>query len=370
MSKDDVGPKRPPREEDPSYITMPPELRAYDTGPLEDTAIKPGDDPILDAAVAGIRVLDGDPNADPFYYDVRKRRAEAKKNQGAGAGNVATYVAPTGLPSSSEVKAADAAPAKVVIAELDDPLSTRAIDVRAFRGKSEVARRMTGGEGNEPAVDRGEAPAGDASVTQPESPHSPWSKEAPTPEAVRASALPSSLRPRELPAPSGEKPTATPDRSRTKVVLTLAVVIVALGVGALVLTTKAPESGSQPPPPTATTTPILPAVRPPVPAPSPSTVPVAPPPVSSSGTVGLAAPPSTAAASEPQRPAPKPSSTAYDPYADAAVAPLPAVTAQPSAAPTVAPTTQPAIGPKAPPTATSARPAPVSTSGRIVGGEE
>ena len=54
MSKDDVGPKRPPREEDPSYITMPPELRAYDTGPLEDTAIKPGDDPILDAAVAGI----------------------------------------------------------------------------------------------------------------------------------------------------------------------------------------------------------------------------------------------------------------------------------------------------------------------------
>jgi hypothetical protein len=59
-----------------------------------------------------------------------------------------------------------------------------------------------------------------------------------------------------------------------------------------------------------------------------------------------------------------------DPYADAAVAPSPAVTAAPSTEPTVPPVAPPAIVPKAIATATPARPAPVSTSGRIVGGEE
>ena len=354
MSKDDVGPKRPQREEDPSYITMPPELRAYDTGPLEDTAIKPGDDPILDAAVAGIRVLDGDPNADPFYYDVRKRRSEAKK--GEGAGNVAAYVAPTGVPSAAEVKAGDAAPAKVVIAELGDPLSTRAIDVRAFRGKAAVARGVTGADGDEPNVARGEAPAGDVSVKQPEAAPSPWSKEAPTPESLRASALPSSLRPRELPAPSGERPAVTAGRSRARVVLTLALVIVALGVGVLVLTSKPPESGSQPTAPTATTTAVLPAVTPPVPA--SSTAP-APPPPSSSSAAAPAAPVSTTAAPERPRPVPPRSSAPEDPYADAAVKLVPAVpgpppaTAAPVAPPPVTTHTQP---PAPPPTPTAVLP--------------
>ena len=261
MSKDDVGPKRPPREEDPSYITMPPELRAYDTGPLEDTAIKPGDDPILDAAVAGIRVLDGDPNADPFYYDVRKRRAEAKKNAGAGAGNVTAYVAPTGVRSASEVRARDSAPAKVVIAELDDPLSTRAIDVRAFRGMSAAVRPVTAGGGEEPTVDRSEESASDASEKPPEASPSPWSKEAVAPESVRASALPSSLRPGGVPTPTTEKPAATParDRPNTKAVITVALVLVALGVLVTALTTRhSPENGSQGPAPTVTMTPFDP----------------------------------------------------------------------------------------------------------------
>ena len=50
MSKDDTGPKRLPREEDPSYVTMPPELRAF-AKPMVEGVMKPGDDPILDAAL-------------------------------------------------------------------------------------------------------------------------------------------------------------------------------------------------------------------------------------------------------------------------------------------------------------------------------
>jgi hypothetical protein len=288
MSKDDAGPKRPPRDEDASYVTMPPELRPF-ARPIDAKVIKPGDDPILDAAKAGIQVLDGDPDADPFYYDVKKRREEAKR--GAGIGNVAVHVPPTSVPSAGGAKAEGAPPAKVVIAE-------------------------------------------------PEAAASPWSKDANVPEAVRSSALPSSLRPRDAGANA-----APGDRSRTKVVLAAAFVLVAIVVLVRSLATRGtPENGSQSPPPAVSTTavpPAGPATSEPIVAP-PSTVPA--PPAPSSGTRAVVAPPSVVSADRP-RPPPRPSIKDEDPY-DAAVKPVPSVTAAP---PVTAIPTAPTAPPPGPP---------------------
>jgi hypothetical protein len=334
---------------------MPPELRPF-AKPMVERVMKPGDDPILDAAKAGIRILDDDPNADPFYYDVKKRQAEAKK--GAGIGNVSAYVAPSSVPAASEAKAGEAASPKVVVEAVEDPLATQAVDVRMFRARSAAARPAPGGA-DEPIVDRSQEPAGEANEKPPEAAPSPWSKAAAPPDSVRSSALPSSLAPRDVPTSASEKQAATPgqDRTKTKVVITVALVLVALGVGVAALTTRrTPENGSQGPVPTATTTapPTAPAVLPPAPKVS-AEAPAPAPPSATSSVAPVVAPTGTPGPSM-LRVAPKPSSTAIDPY-DAAAPPIPAVTAPPQS------TTNPAPAPPQKPAAP-----PITSAPPIAGG--
>jgi hypothetical protein len=193
--------------------------------------------------------------------------------------------------------------------------------------------------------------------------NSPWSREAPPAEPVRASALPSSFAPRPAPdATAGEKPA----RKRSTATTAITVALAAVGVALLVLAstrTHTTESGSPRPATaatataTATATTVAPAVPEVVTPPRPPPVePAAPPAASATSAAAAALPGARVVPATPT----KASSEAEDPYPDG-VKPIPAAVR--SAAPVVVPT-------KAPPTATSAHPAPVSTVGKLVGGEE
>jgi hypothetical protein len=273
------------------------------------------------------------------------------------------------------VEAPDARPAtKMQALHFDeDLLAEMRQKLAAPRGEGSAESAPTGAPA-EAANDAEPMPAG-AGVDSDEEksgpkPASPWSKDAAAGEPVRQSALPSSLRPRDTPAPEGggEKPERAPAGERgwtaRALVVALVVVAVALALRAAFTSPRTTEPGNatQHPSPKPTLTAAGPTERPaPNAAQAPSAEPQAAPPPIATGTASAA--PVTSSAAE-RHPAPKPSSAIEDPY-DAAVTPLPAMTAEP-AAPTTAPTAQP-VAPKA--TATSHPAAPL-TSGRILGGEE
>ena len=225
-------------------------------------------------------------------------------------------------------------------------------------------KRAEAGEEKDPEGKAHETPA-----------NSPWSREAQPAEPVRASALASSFAPRPAPdAPAGERPGGTPARKRGTATTAITFALAAVGVALLVLASlrgHTTESGSQGPATAATmtaatatmtTTAVAPAVREMVTAPPQRPVEPAAPPQASATSTAAAAPPGGRVV--PAAPT-KASSEAEDPYPDG-VKPIPA--AARSAAPAVAPTTTTTT--KTPPTATSAHPAPVSTVGKLVGGEE
>ena len=163
-------------------------------------------------------------------------------------------------------------------------------------------------------------------------PASPWTKDAPEAVLVRASALPSSLRPREVEEVVAQG--ATPGRSRGAVVIVGAIVVAAIGIGARAMfggtqsATEEPANGSN-----AATSAAPPART--------AEERVAVPP-SSTPTASAAAPVPVAPASvapAPERPRPigkRMLPGGEDPYADAAP---PVKTAAPIVPPTAPPPT-------------------------------
>lgn len=360
---------------DPAHETMPPELRPFAKPVPPQRLVAPEDEAEFKAAVDALRILNGGPQADPFYVDPKHDPAFAERKAPASA---KAYAPPTAVP---EVKVREAAPAKVVIIGAQARPAQQAvqyvaeeIDTRVFREAVEEARRAA--EGSE--TPNGGKADGDDEVTldqqapskaaQPqETPPSPWATE--TPDVVRGSALPSSLRPRaqadvdgDAP-PVSEKPVRVPVHgpSKAAAAIGIAILIVAVVIGVRAFRSgRTPESATHGPMPTATTTAAAPTAQEGrAPAPSVSVEEPAPPVGSGTSSAG----PAPTSVPAPERP--KARRAMDDPY-DAAPAPLP--TAEPTAtvapAATVAPTAppQPSVAPKVP--------KPVPTSGRILGGEE
>ena len=347
------------KDRDPSHETMPPELRPFAKPEPPQRLVAPQNEAKFNAAIGALRILNGGPQADPFYVDAKHDPALAERK---APESVTAYVPPTAVPSS-EAKARRAAPARVVIAEASEAAS---------------APVATGDD----AEARGEKTQ-DESAKPPETPASPWSKEAPTSEPVRASALPSSLRPREPHATEGAAPASTrpaselpagapsPGRAKIRAAIGIAILVVAAAIGARALTTgRTPENAAHGPVPTATMT--VPATPLPVPSAESSAAP-SPSGASSASAAVPVPPPST----EPVPTTPHPigkrvQPRGEDPYADAAAPPAktagPRVPPPATAAPSVTPptTAQPAVTPKAPATASSAHP----PSGPILGGTE
>jgi hypothetical protein len=319
MDDDAKRKQRAPGRE--SFETMPPELRPFFVPGPKDS-IEVAENPRLAAALAGIAMLD--------EMDEATRRAAAEK------GGEKVHVPPVAVPSASRPK--DEAPPLRV--EVSMPVLTEVVARRSAAGGARAAD----------AADATLVSGGVAGVP------SPWVKTA-APE-VRASALPSSLRPRESDAPpASEAGAGVPARRKTALLLALAIVVVGLGIGLRVLTSgRGPENAGHGPLPAtagAPTAPEVPPAAPEVPPAAPS-APAAVPSGTSSAGPGPAtySPPAPASA-----PRPRPRGAVEDPYGDAS-APRPVVTAAPSA-PTATATAPP---PSPPPTAAPTVPAPRPTN--------
>ncbi len=321
MSKDDPKVRPSVPDEDSAYITMPPELRAY-ARKLDNKVIRPGDDPLLDAAAAALRVLNGGPDADPLYYDVKKEQAAIRARMGEtpGIGNASVYVAPTEVPAAAAVE-----------------------DVGA---PTVVVEGEEAGAGNEKPQDV--AP-------------SPWSSETDARSDLRTSALPSSLPPRETETVVDATMRAHSRRERVKAtVVVVALVTAALGVGVAVSRIRrGPYPEAAVGAPSATVTPQAASTREPTrPAPRASVEVAAPPSVSATAETTDRATPRVAPPSELHRAAPRAPSAVDDPHRHAGVKPAPAMTVAPiEPAPTVAP-----IAPSPPATTAPKAPAPPASA--------
>jgi len=356
--------------DDPAYETMPPELRPFARPVPLQRLVAPEDEADFKASIDALRILNGGPQADPFYVDPKHDPALAERKAQA---SVKAYAPPTAVPVA-EVKVREAAPAKVVIVGAQARPAQQAvrymaeeIDTRVFREAVEAHRAAEKSEAAHGKTD------GDNDVTlDQQAPSSPWATEAP--EAVRGSALPSSLRPRALAEADGDAPVSTRPasekpaggRSKTAAAIGISILIVAVVIGVRAFRSGGtPESAMHGPTPAATMTAAAPTaqdVR--APAPPVSAEEHAPP--AGSGTSSAEPEPAPSSAPAPEMsPRPRARRALDDPY-DAA--PSPVVTAEPTAtvapAVTVAPTAppQPSVAPKVP--------KPVPTSGRILGGEE
>ena len=357
---------------DPAHETMPPELRPFAKPVPIQPLVAPESEARFDAAIGALRLLNGGPNADPFYVD--------PKNDPAFAGQTAPKsvkaYASTALPVA-EAAVRSAAPARILI--VPDPVGE--VDIRPFQGVRRAARE--GAQDNAPVAPDDHDVTRDE-VTQsmreqpPEMAASPWAKEA-TAEDVRGSALPSSLRPREPTPPADDSPAASPSRTtmvtrrpppRSTATIAVAIVVVAAVIGVWAAAARwSPESPARGPAPTSST--VAPAAPP-----TPSLPPSAPAPASAMASPSDDGPraspppaPSGAPAPESSHPAPKRRPRGDDPHVETPLVPAPAVTTPSSAAPVAPPPTPPSPpAPSSAPVAPSSAPVAPSSTHKAVGG--
>jgi len=359
--------------DDPAHQTMPPELRPFAKPEPKQRLVAPENEAEFKATIDALRLLNGGPNADPFYVDPQNDPAFAGRK---APESVKVYVPPAAV-AAAEAQVRQAAPGKVVIAEASavpaggTQYNCGEVDVRPFREAAEARRAVAVGEAASKGAAGGER-AADAVVMPPmgekppDAPASPWATEA-EPGAVGESALPSSLRPPESLPLVDDAPTSTRPQSRnaaggpslvsrTRVAVVVVIVLVAIVVGVRALIrARTSENATDGPAPAATLPSVVPtdrAVTPPAPL-SSSTEASTAAPARATGAPAPVLAASATPAPERHRVAPRPTSVDDDPYPDAAVKPTPVVTAQPVApVATVAPqTVPPRILPTSPPAA-------------------
>jgi hypothetical protein len=335
-----------PKRDTPSFSSVPPELRPF-MGQRELPAAERRDEAEVEAAFAPIEAMVAE-----WGREADKRDAER------GVGNVSTYVAAVPLPNAERPDAAKPEP-KVALALVDVPrelpagnpnLPTQEMSTRAFAGaRPEAAKSAAKGASSGRTIGGNtEKMPVVAVVPGAGKPASPWAKESGT-AAVASGVLPSSLGPQATAAHEDDAPgSVTPARSAadgrgrmTGLVIAGAIALAAAALGVRAVT-KTPDGGTQAA--AATSAPAAP----------PASATVATQPTASAAATA----PPVASTSAPQAPPPAPSGGRHlpgrpapsdDPYADAAVAPSPVVTAVPTAPP--APPQAP-VAPK--PTASSA----------------
>jgi hypothetical protein len=385
----------PKDRDEEAHETMPPELRPYAKKPVPGLPlVAPEDEATFKAYLDVLKTLNGGPGADPFHAPAEPGAAAPAR---AAPPSVRAYVPPTALPAA-EAKAREAAPSKVVIVEARPPAAlqvtheVQTLDTRPFREAWEARQAAEKGAvvappaatgGDEDTRDEITLAKNDDPRPAPAATGSPWATEAPAPESVRSSALPSSLRPRDVTAEGS----AGVAGGRMKAALLVGVLVVVGAVIGVRVATSGPGTDVSPQDATnaalrvtATATGVATGATPamsagPAPAASASTSATVEPPRPSAVPVPTVAP----ALEQPHGAAPRRHHPGDDPYGeDAAAPPSPPKTAEPSppAVPSTAPsvtTAAPqvtAVGPKAPPTPSSAHPTPPSMSGPILGGSE
>lgn len=349
MGNDETDDKRKGEVGRESFETMPPELRPYYV-PSPDHSIDVSQNPRLAAALATIEMLD--------------EMEEEERREAAANGSTKAHVAPISVPKASRPRSETPAARVEVSMPVLVGVMPRKLPPREKKpwldlpenkpiGKTQVVRidreRLAeyqaehqakhAPSSTEPQAAREATPISegdDPTLVKRPPPPSPWTKQAQ--DDVRASALPSSLRPRELPAdgdtPTGVKPANVGGNWKIVAALGLAVILIAaIVIGARMALTQRMPSG-------AVTAPVATMVAvPTMTAPTPTVVPV------EAATSSTAEPTPTSAPIAPAiMPRPK-QRTQDDPYSDAS-APSSAVTVQPQA-PTATPSTTTA--PVAPP---------------------
>jgi hypothetical protein len=230
------------RVDEAMLARMPAELRPYAKPVPAQPLVAPEDEAQFKAYLDVLRLLNGGPDADPFHPPTDPGPAPPPR---AAPPSVRAYVPPTTV-APAEAMARDAAPAKVVIAEAAPraaPLVThhaQRIDTRPFREAWEArqaAEKAAAGEAaaeTPPAATGGDEDARDEITLAksedprqgPGLPGSPWATEAPDAESVRSSALPSSLRPRDVTAEGS----AGAAKGRMKALLVGAIVVVGVAI--------------------------------------------------------------------------------------------------------------------------------------------
>lgn len=322
-----------------TFETVPPELRPYYVpGPSDKIDLTKN--PRLAAVRAGLEMLD--------------RMEEAERRAAAAKGSAKAHVAPVAIPQPARPRS-DPPAARVEISvpapalQENKPLAEGQV-IQFDRAR--LAGRKA--EQAEASTDEAVAPKDDEPTLQKDMPAaSPWTKQAAT-EDVRASALPSSLRPRELAADgdalASVKPASVKKGGHRKATAAIGIAILVVAVVIGVRALRTPESAA----PAATTTAATAAAT--TMATAAATMPTtvasveehAPPVASGTSSAGVAPAASSAHSAPAVAPRPKQRGSLDDPY-DAAVAPNPVVTAQPEA---TVPTTQPTVAP-APPAKTN-----------------
>ena len=336
-----------------AHETMPPELRPYAKPVPSQRLVAPEDEAAFKAYIEVLKTLNGGPDADPFRAPAEQAPAPPAR---PAPPSVRAYVPATVVPAA-EAKAREAAPAKVVIAEATPrgaPQVTHAVerlDTRPFREAWEARQAAEKAAAEEAAAEAPRDATGSDEVTReeitlrksddpqqaPELPGSPWATETPATASVRSSALPSSLRPRDVAAEGG----AGVAKGRMKAALLVGSLVV-VGVAIAVRAATSGPDAQRPEESTAGAAVLatVPSVAEAAPAPSSSAA--ATPPPSSAAPV----PSVTASHERPRGAAPRRPDPLDDPYKDAAL-PSPARTAEP--APPPAPSTAPTMTTAAPP---------------------
>lgn len=391
--------KRANRQHDRSHETMPPELRPFVKPAPPQRLVAPEDEPEFNAAILALKMINGGPEADPFYVDPKAEAAAEPKPQAPLS--VKVYAPPvavsvrrgaavtpqneTGYVDTRALQAlrgakGTATPILVGLKSAAEPSATRgqrhatedghepgAIDIRPFKAALAAHEAATRREAEAEAAKAED----ETTLQQPQSAgsgpaNSPWANEAAV-APIAAANLPSSLAPGATsePAPQSEQPARVPVGGNTRVrVLGVLAVLALLGFAAFQLMPKThPQEALVPVPARSAGPAVAPpeasgaAVAPPV---APSVSATVPPPAPT-GTVEVGAG-AIVAPSAPVAP-PKPRTKLEDPY-DAS-APGPAKTAE---AVVPAPTVPPVItaAPSIPPTPTVAPSAKPS----LVGGDK
>ena len=185
MSGDAAGKKR---EDDASYVTIPPELRDFvPPKGAQHELVQPGKNPQLVATVAALKALNGGQNADPFFFNTRGVATAVERieegDEAKGAGNAKVHVPAFALPMMP----------RNVVAE-DAEITVEKIAAVAVETAS-----------------------------------SPWAIEAVV-APIAASELPSALAPvaRTEPAPASEKAAGVPPKDDRLVRAGIALVVLAL----------------------------------------------------------------------------------------------------------------------------------------------
>ena len=236
--------KRGRGDDDPSHLTMPPELRPFAKPAPPQRLVAPEDEPEFKAAILALSLINGGPAADPFYFapkgenDAAAEAVERAKPQAAPS--VKVYAPPIAVRGDSNktgyvdtrlfqaMHAAKVAAAAAREADAKEPEpEPGAIDIRPYQDMA-AAHAAAKVEEDETTLEHAQSPGSGPA-------NSPWAKEAEV-APIAVSDLPSSLSPgaksvRVAPAAESEKAAGVPVDGGNKGVRVMGVLAVVAVIG-------------------------------------------------------------------------------------------------------------------------------------------